>query len=65
MKQAALALRLRIQSLFNPRCDFLLPSLMLNGNKMEVVAEIFKQHHELPVAYLEDSPYCWLSADRR
>lgn len=37
MKQPALVLRLCIHSLFNPRCDFLLPSLMLNGNKMEVV----------------------------
>jgi len=38
---------------------------MLNGNKMELVAEIFRQHHELDVACLEDTQYRWLSADRR
>lgn len=38
---------------------------MLNGNKMELVAEIFRQHHELHVACLEDRQYRWLSADRR
>lgn len=38
---------------------------MLNGNKVELVAEIFRQHHELDVACLEDTQYRWLSADRR